>query len=164
MECSGFRGVRGTSTPYLLLTASRKPYTRARNLPNCHTTARASGQVINLLISLAILPVSRSSIWHFAMGVSFDTTLWFHRTLGFAIVVLATIHLTLWCLVFYNRSANASDFPGFGQDAAFPSYVFMVECSRLPNPSHHFSSFPTTVTSSTRETGLIIRITSQSHS
>jgi hypothetical protein len=57
--------------------------------------ARTSGQVANLLSGLLLLPVSRHSLWHCSLGVSWESVVWAHEALGWAFMLVIAAHAGL---------------------------------------------------------------------
>ena len=75
--------------------ASSPPTTTAiaNNFPP--RTPLAGGNILNILVPLAIMPVSRSAGLVRALGVSWERALAYHRTMGAAVVVLGSAHVAL---------------------------------------------------------------------
>ena len=84
-------------------------------------TARTLGQVSNLLAGLLVLPVSRRSLWAAALGVSWESALWFHQYLGWAFMACVVAHAGFWYKVYAQQGflphdvlAAPMDFPSNG--------------------------------------------------
>jgi len=69
--------------------------------------ARTWGLTAVLFMSLALLPASKNSLWHAALGIAWDRGLWLHRAFGMASLVCMLLHV----LSFWVRFAELDCFP-----------------------------------------------------
>lgn len=69
--------------------------------------ARTFGQTAVLMLSLLMLPASKNSLWLQALGISWERSLWLHRTLGYATLVCIAGHFSS----FWARFAQLGSFP-----------------------------------------------------
>ena len=62
--------------------------------------ARTLGQLGNLLLGLALLPVSRNSVWCHVFGFPWEASIKFHVYLGYAFMWSVTLHMVAWWYVY----------------------------------------------------------------
>ena len=58
--------------------------------------ARVTGHVSNLLMSFALFPVARNSLWESSFGIPFERAVRYHRTAGGLAWLSVTVHMGLW--------------------------------------------------------------------
>jgi len=63
--------------------------------------ARLLGQLGNLVLGLAVLPVSRNSVWCHVFGVPWEASIGYHVTLGYAFIWVTTAHMLCWWSVYH---------------------------------------------------------------
>jgi hypothetical protein len=68
----------------------------ADNNYNNQVAARVFGHISNLLLSLIILPVSKTGLWVDVFGVSFERALRIHRILGMMGYTAILTHMGIW--------------------------------------------------------------------
>lgn len=101
--------------------------------------ARMGGQILNAIMGLLCLPVTRHSPWLEVMDMSWESALWFHKSLGNAFLVACAMHVTCWYVVFSQQHVFPHDAlagTGFNKDgphAYFPLnfHAKPGECSTL---------------------------------
>lgn len=80
--------------------------------------ARALGHMCTLFLSLAVLPLSKGSVWEKVFGVPYERALAFHRLNSMLFWLMATAHGATWVfkwsrngLALYNLTATGSPSP-----------------------------------------------------
>jgi len=71
--------------------------------------ARTSGQVLNLIIGLLILPASRNSIWSTLYGIPWESLLRVHVLLGYMFVAGCLFHMLCWWGVYLEQDIFPHD-------------------------------------------------------
>lgn len=67
--------------------------------PVLHVAARAMGHMATLSFGLALLPLTRNSLWDSVFSVPFERAIKFHRYLGVVSYTAVTLHLLLWTVL-----------------------------------------------------------------
>lgn len=70
-------------------------------------TFRTCGMLAVFFMALLILPASKNSLWHTALGVSWENGLWVHRVLGQVALVFMLLHI----LFVWIRFVTLGTFP-----------------------------------------------------
>ena len=94
--------------------------------------SRCIGHVNEAQIGLALLPVTRNSVWLHGLGVPYEQALKYHRFLGRMTIVLMTMHMGLWWGVWVSEStllANAFQQAGYVAGALADPTVPFVEAA-----------------------------------
>jgi hypothetical protein len=86
--------------------------------PVTHATARLAGHLTTLTLSLALLPVTRNSVWEAVFGVPFDRAVRFHVALGALAWALATYHMALWAGKWAAEGTLGRNFLALGVEIA----------------------------------------------
>lgn len=94
--------------------------------------ARTLGQLAVVFMSLLFFPASRYSVVHQFFGSSWEASLWFHRWLGYGMLLASAAHMVLW----YIR---------YAQVGLFPRDIFDVPMS-LPTSIDNFTVPLNTIT------------------
>lgn len=71
--------------------------------------ARSIGQVANMVTGLLVLPVTRNSVWHVVIGVSWESMIKYHRYLGYLLGSLVMAHMGLWWKVYAQQDTFPHD-------------------------------------------------------
>jgi len=65
------------------------------------------GQILNLLVGLLLLPVSRNSVWTVVFGISWEAMVKFHTWMGSLLLLCIVCHIGL----FWKKVDEVGDFP-----------------------------------------------------
>ena len=90
---------------------------------NAELTARALGQVANVVIGLLVLPVSKNSFWNPLFGVSWESTIIYHQIMGYTLLLVLLAHMFAWWYVYSEQHSFPSDI------LAVP---MTVSCAKIP--------------------------------
>jgi len=71
--------------------------------------ARSVGQVANMVTGLLVLPITRNSVWHVIIGVSWESMIKYHRYLGYLLGCLVMAHIGLWWKVYAQQDTFPHD-------------------------------------------------------
>lgn len=74
----------------------------AHDMTKSEAIARSTGQISVYIMSLLILPVSRTSPFHALLNVSWESVVQYHIYLGNLFLFLVLLHLVSWGILFVD--------------------------------------------------------------
>jgi hypothetical protein len=74
----------------------------AHDMTKSEAIARSTGQISVYIMSLLILPVSRTSPFHALLNVSWESVVQYHIYLGNLFLFLVSLHLVSWGILFVD--------------------------------------------------------------